>query len=288
MVPTPHLKRPTTPSKESSMPTISTARLAAGLAALGAFALPATASALPTCTYNAATARVQLALDYPAPNGAYSLARMGAQIGWLDGRPGAAFTACGAATVFNTDRIDVTGTPFGDVFVIDLTNGPFAPGMTPEAAGLSEIETRVDLGVPANVDAVEIEGSAGNDYITGGQNGVGALLSLNLDNDADLQLRRDPRTLTLRGNVGNDVLGLGGIGLGLVPYGGRSVLDGGLGNDALVGGDGRDRMVGGADLDSYDAGAGVDSIDSRDGIAETVDTGVGADTVTSDPFDTVI
>jgi hypothetical protein len=269
------------------MPTIRTARLAAGLAALGAFALPATASALPTCTYDAVTARVQVTLDYPAPNGAYSLARLGNPIGWLNGRPGAAFTACGAATVTNTDRIDVGGTASGDVLVVDLTNGPFAPGMTGEAIGLSEIEVRVDLGVPANLDAVEVEGSEGNDVVDGGQNGVGALFTLNPDNDADLQLRRDPRTLTLRGNGGGDVIALGGIGLGLVPYGGSSVLLGGFGSDALVGGDGRDRMVGGADLDSYDAGAAADSIDARDGIAETVDTGLGSDTYTVDPTDTV-
>jgi hypothetical protein len=111
--------------------------LAAALAATGALALPASAPAQPTCTYDATTATVQLALDAPAPNGAYTLARSGSRIGWLNGRPdtGASFTACGAATVTNTDTIDVTGTPDADDLVIGRpARGEARPASTPSAA----------------------------------------------------------------------------------------------------------------------------------------------------------
>jgi len=57
------------------MRAIPTTTLAAALAAAGALALPASAPAQPTCTYDATTATVQLALDAPAPNGASTLAR---------------------------------------------------------------------------------------------------------------------------------------------------------------------------------------------------------------------
>jgi Ca2+-binding RTX toxin-like protein len=231
---------------------------------------------------------VNLLLDWPAPNGAYSLSRQGIQIGWLNGGPGAAFTACGAATVFNTDRIRVVGTPNDDDFVVDLSNGPFAPGATPEPGSIPEIEIGVDLGAPAFRDEVEIFGSANPDAVLGGQNGPTTQITLNGDFDADLALPRVPGLLTLDGQGGNDVLGMGGVQLGIAPYTGRTDMDGGEGDDELLGGQGNDRMTGGPGLDFFTAGFGNDRIDSRDGIAETVDTGGGTDRTVSDPFDTVI
>src|SRR5262249_52277246 len=54
---------------------------------------------------------------------------------------------CGAATVNNTDTIEVKPANNGvqSVFV-DESGGPFAPGKTAEASGVSEIEFTVDLG----------------------------------------------------------------------------------------------------------------------------------------------
>jgi hypothetical protein len=175
---------------------IPVATLAAALAASGGLALPANAAAAPTCTFDPTTATVTLALDAPAANGAYTLARNLNRIGWLDGRPvaGAAFNACAGATVVNTDTIDVTGTADADDLVIDLANrfplspDGFAPGLTPETDGTSEIEINVDLDAPSSIDTVEIYGSPRADTVTGGLDRVSGLPALLLNGDADEDL----------------------------------------------------------------------------------------------------
>ena len=69
-------------------------RLIAASAAVAALAIPASATAAPTCTYDAATDTVQLQLDSPAPNGAYTLSQVGASspcgTACRAGRPGCA------------------------------------------------------------------------------------------------------------------------------------------------------------------------------------------------------
>jgi hypothetical protein len=73
---------------------------------------------------------------------------------------------------------------------------------------------------------------------------------------------------------------------------GADVLDGGFGDDAIVGGPGRDSVSG--DLAGGDCGPlwckvpwGNDAIDVRDGEADSVACGAGADTVLADAADTV-
>jgi Ca2+-binding RTX toxin-like protein len=269
--------------------------LAAALAATGALALPASAAAAPTCTYDPTTATVELALDAPAANGAYTLARNVNRIGWLDGRPvpGAAFNACPGATVTNTDTIEVTGTTDADDLVIDLANrfplspGGFAPGLTPETDGTSEIEIDVDLDAPSSIDTVEIYGTPGADIVTGGLDRVSRLPALLLDGDADedLTLARGRSQLVVDGNGGDDVLELAGVGTG-VNYTGDVVLDGGPGDDVLIGGDGDDTITGGAGWDLFQGGGGIDTIDAADGVAgEHITGGPGKDTVTMDAGD---
>jgi hypothetical protein len=275
---------------------ISMSRLGAAVAAIGALAVPASAQALPTCTYDPVTLTVQLALDAPAPNGAYTLSRSGGNIGWENGRPGSPITLCTsttgvyAANVNNTDAIEVTGTGSADDFIIDLTRGRFGPGVTPEA-GTWEIEIGVDLGVPANIDTVEVEGSGRGEFLLGGRvtpTGPSAL-GLDGDGDPDVRLDRDPGLLVLRGNGGGDMIDLRGNPLGIANYLGATSIDGGPDNDVMFGGDGSDTMTGGTGIDYYSGEAGVDTIDSRDGMGETVDTGAGADRVRADPppIDTV-
>jgi hypothetical protein len=99
-----------------------------------------------------------------------------------------------------------------------------------------------------------------------------------------IQMISDDRTPnTLVGAGGDDRL-LGG--------GGNDSLDGGDGNDTLVGGAFNDTLVGGPGLDALDGDGdtlypGNDRIEARDGVAESINCGIGADTAIIDATDTV-
>ena len=117
-------------------------RLGLGLttfaAVAAAFVLgPATAGAVTSCSFAAGTATVNLATT----NDAATLGRAGNAI-QVNG------VACGAATVNNTDLINVVGTiDSGQRVAVDLAGGGLAPGATAEAGpgAVSEIEIAVDL-----------------------------------------------------------------------------------------------------------------------------------------------
>lgn len=87
----------------------------------------------------------------------------------------------------------------------------------------------------------------------------------------------------ISGGGGDDTL-LGGAG--------SDTIDGGDGNDVLVGGAFDDRLVGGPGVDSFDGDGdtlypGNDRIEARDGVAESINCGIGADTAIVDANDTV-
>ncbi len=87
----------------------------------------------------------------------------------------------------------------------------------------------------------------------------------------------------ISGGGGDDRL-LGGAG--------SDTLDGGDGNDVLVGGAWDDRLIGGPGVDSFDGDGdtlypGNDRIEARDGVAESINCGIGADTAIIDANDTV-
>lgn len=217
--------------------------------------------------------------------------------------------ACGSATTANTDRIDVIGAPgSSEALVIDQSTGTFAPGVEVES-GASEIEIAVNLGDVS--DQVVVIGTAGNDSIAVGQNGIG----LNADGDVDASFSPLPSLIEIRGLGGLDTLsGRGGQGTGGV-FGGQLVLDGGDGadtlrgglgadelhggaandllegregadvlfggdgNDSLAGNDGNDELTGGAGADSFSGGAGNDVFFATDGEADTqLNGGPGSDT----------
>lgn len=125
----------------------------------------------------------------------------------------------------------------------------------------------------AHSDVEVLVGSTGDDVLTG--------------NDGPQELF---------GHAGNDrVAGLGG----------DDIVNGGTGDDELYGGAGRDRLEGSADEDYLEGGAGEDIyegdnvcsaepctggsdfIQARDGEADTVNCGVGADTALVDDIDVV-
>ena len=114
--------------------------LLSALVAAGLSAAPAGAAV--TYTYDAGAAKVSVLLS--ATQDQAQVRRSGSAIGL---RTGSTFTACGAATVTNTNQIVVTATGPGlQSLVISLEGGRFQPGKTHEATGVSEIEFVVNLG----------------------------------------------------------------------------------------------------------------------------------------------
>ena len=155
--------------------------------------------------------------------------------------------ACGGATVANTDTITTTTTGVPAEIVIDLTGGPLAPGLSPEADGSSEIEITVN--VPNGVPTLRIIGAAGADHIVAGANGI----NLNADEttaDADVTITGTP-DLVIEGRDAEDILSLAG-GAGTGTTGVRGTLLGQAGNDHLSG------AISGS---AFDGGDGTDEID---------------------------
>ena len=122
--------------------------------------------------------------------------------------------------------------------------------------------------------------------------------------------RRDGRRLDVRRRAdsaatrSDDLFGHAGFDR-VDGLGGDDVVNGGTGDDELYGGDGADRLEGSADEDYLEGGAGADVfegdnvcteepctggsdfIQARDGEADTVNCGVGADTALVDVVDVV-
>ncbi|MDQ3878218.1 MAG: hypothetical protein M3290_07710 [Actinomycetota bacterium] len=142
-------------------------------------------------------------------------------------------TSCastGGAAVTNIDTIDIHNESGGRVFPrIDLSNGGFAPGATPEASGLSEIEFNIDS---IGEGVLNISGTSTRDVISVGARGV----ALNTDADADVTLIGAP-FVVVDTQAGNDAItAQGGHGAG-VDYSGHVQAEGGLGADVLTGSD---------------------------------------------------
>ena len=88
------------------------------------------------------------------------------------------------------------------------------------------------------------------------------------------------------GPAGNDVLaGSGGNDL-MLGAEGNDFQAGGSGNDVLLAAGGNDLLVGEGGVDNFSAGDGNDSNFARDGVAEAIICGIGADNVTADAIDT--
>jgi hypothetical protein len=105
-----------------------------------------------------------------------------------------------------------------------------------------------------------------------------------------------PNVVQLRGEAADTVAGLGGDDT-IDGANGNDVLDGGAGNDTIFGGGNDDTIIGGPGLDSlsgegsasglFISVAGNDRIDARDGVAELLNCGPGADSAIIDALDTV-
>ena len=218
------------------------------------------------CTYDAGTRKVSVTM---AAGATARLVVSGGAIHF-----GASPSACGAATVSNTDTIAIAGQP-GSVesLTIDQTGGSFAPGATAESSGASEIEIQTTLGDAS--DVVTVLGTSGNDTIVIGTTGVG----LTGDTDGDVTFSPMPAAITVQGGGGvNSIIGTGGSGTGSTYAGALTAIAGGNG-DTLRGGNGNDTLTGGAGADSLDGRNGNDTL-SGGGGNDTLLGGSGNDDLT--------
>jgi Ca2+-binding RTX toxin-like protein len=193
------------------------------------------------------------------------------------------------ATVTNTDRIKLFAGEDAAVFV-ELSRGPFAPGLTPDEDGSSEIEWEV-----SGPGEVELVGGPEPDHFRYMDSGSESGLNLNADEDTDLDLvvaRESLEVLNLVTNGGGgpdriDAVGspaleafaIGGPGddtLLATPSG--SILEGGSGSDRLIGSPVADLLVPGRGADLVRAGAGLDDVDvNKDGSRDRINCGPGDD-----------
>jgi Ca2+-binding RTX toxin-like protein len=167
-----------------------------------------------------------------------------------------------AATVTNTDTINVTGDGNDQLFPIGLEL-PFAPGKTDEPGGSDEIEWSIDLG--GGDDLLDLFGADTGDAIQ-----ISA---------ADMNLNADETTLDSDGTFagveslavfaghGDDVVDATGFAGDAELHGsdGSDTVTGGSGPDRIYGEDGDDTLAGGLGNDSLDDGAGDDSSNGGSG-----------------------
>lgn len=192
------------------------------------------------------------------------------------------------ANVLNTDLIWVYGQAEFLVVVVNLGGGPFAPGLTPEEEGSSEIEIRVDWPRPSKNQRLEhsvvvVLGSSGADDIATGKK-INESVAINLnagESQDDLDLTAGTPSTSLGfgrmvvagrggsdrltgsraaiqferflGGPGNDLI-RGGAGIDLVEgQGGSDLLYGDADRDFVRGGPGNDHCLGGPGADQVKA-----------------------------------
>ncbi len=235
-------------------------RLVLGLA-LAAPLFAAAPAGAATCGYDAAGQTVSIALS--AEDAA--LGRSGDELVLLGG------VDCGDATIANTTKVAVTGTPADEVFRVSYLTGPL-PG----------IDVVVDLGADVVQDALLIQMTPGRDYVTAG---AGAVNVTPRDLDPDVFFVDEH--LLIESDDGDDVLsGQGGAGTG-APLATSAGWTAGPGNDKVTGGNADDLVVPGLGDDALDGAAGTNGVSYLDAPAGvfvdfnggTVTGGSGTDTI---------
>lgn len=223
-----------------------------------------------TCEFDESNGRVTVT----AYNYGGELTREGSSIVFKKGHFDQ-FRDCDGATVHNTDRVDyvdLSDEGSANLF-LDLSNGYFEPGQTPETKGLSEIEFRFDAAGTGNhlygLADFAVRGSSLSDTIIGGTRGM----KLNEDADLDARAIGEVNAYYVAGGPGDDSVYLDGrngtgafnpklyqFGHAIVGQGGADLLIGGPDGDYVSGGRGQDRIWGRDGPDSIYGGGGVDRV----------------------------
>jgi len=210
---------------------------------------------------------------------------------------------CGAATVANTDTVNVTASVYGELgscFGIDLDTGSFTPGLTPEADGTSEIEFNVEMtgylntGLFACVFVSERDGADAT--IRAGADGINLNAGaerLLATADVDVAMTGVQQLFFSTGPGNDEISGEGGLATGgptsLPMYidGGGRVRGQTAGSDRLVGGLGDDQIqVGLGSSDTIDGGGGLDQV-SFSQASPGVNVSLPAGTITGDGSSTI-
>ena len=239
---------------------------------LGAVLVPSPARAAVTCTFNATTHVVSIVGDADV-----TVTRAGDEL-VVQGAP--CLDGSTAATVTNTDLIKVDVSIASRRFILNLSNGPMAPGFTNEPGNSDEIEISTVRGV------LTFTGTPGPDHFVGGRDGINLnasessfdvditgvffFLGWNAgDGDDVLSLRGGSGTgpavavqgSNFAGGLGNDILLMTPVPKnppsGIFDY----ILDGGAGNDRIEGGPGDEEISGQSDVDILIGGGGPDELD---------------------------
>ena len=156
---------------------------------------------------------------------------------------------------------------------IDQNNGRFAPGVTPETDGDSEVEITLNTtGVPAELTVV---GTPQRDVISVGTRGR---VNFSYDTDADIEPLTKAKHVRVSGGVGNDEIdGLGGS-IFSPPTDVEVRLEGDAGNDVLFTGPN-------ALVPVVIGGSGDDRIFTANGTHDGISGGIGNDVATIDRVD---
>ena len=174
---------------------------------------------------------------------------------------------CGAATVTNTDTVNVVLQP-GSQFAVDLSGGVLGPGSSLEGT-TAEIEVAVtQAGTATGAELLVVRGAA-----TGETFGVGAAgVAVNNDTDVDITYPALTTQLLLDAGAGVDTVSADNtLGAGAPLTNQRQLVRLGDGDDTFNGSTGTDRIEG---------GEGDDQIDVGDGITNSLDGGPGDDFLT--------
>ena len=227
---------------------------AALFAACVAASHPTPAESAPECNYNSSSRTVEIDLSAGDPSTRIEVAS--------DGRLRVGVSKCGAATVTNTDIVNVLGTGGPDTFDISLRDGLF-----------TGIVFRVNLA--GGRDLLRVFGTTGPDRITVGTAGIDLDPATHRGRDIKLS---NVESILINGLAGKDVLsGQGGgvdggpthIPLNLIGAGGNDRLTGGAGNDVLSGSDNTDVLDGKGGNDLLFGNKGSDTIHGGTGFDAT-------------------
>lgn len=147
-------------------------------------------------------------------------------------------------------------------------------------------------GVIATLDDQPNDGDSGEaDNVRSDVEGLQGPLFANArftGNDKDNALYGTGSGDTLIGNGGNDTLQASDGADALDGGAGDDALEGGADDDVITGGPGTDSFVGDGTGGSQQVISGNDRLFAKDGLAEDISCGPGADTVSNDPIDKLV
>jgi len=147
-------------------------------------------------------------------------------------------------------------------------------------------------GVIATLDDQPNDGDSGEaDNVRSDVEGLQGPLFANArftGNDKDNALYGTASGDTLIGNGGNDTLQASDGADALDGGAGDDALEGGADDDVITGGPGTDSFVGDGTGGSQQVISGNDRLFAKDGLAEDISCGPGADTVSNDPIDKLV